>query len=94
MVIIMNYDLKANLTTILTFLLMPFLAGLGVDAYTGNAFISVIVLIIFYVLMYLNERYLSGIFTKKGYEVVNVDNQATCDCEKDALNQDYFVDDD
>ena len=89
----MDYDLKANLTTILTFLLMPFLAGLGVDAYTGNAFISVLVLIILYVVMYLNERYLSKIFTKPGYEVVNVENQASCTCEEDALNQEYFVDD-
>ena len=89
----MDYDLKANLTTIFTFLLMPFLASLGVDSVTGNAFISVLVLIILYVVMYLNERYLSNIFTKDGYEVVNVENVATCNCEEEAINQEYYTDD-
>lgn len=89
----MDYDLKANLTTILTFVLMPIFASVGVDAYTGNAFISLLAVIIFYLAMYLNERYLSGIFTKKGYEVVNTENIATCNCEEEAVNQEYFVDD-
>lgn len=86
----MDYDLKANLTTIITFLIMPFLASLGVDSVTGNAFISVLVLIIGYVLMYLNERYLSKIFTKKGYKVVNADNIYDCSCEEDAVNPEYY----
>lgn len=85
----MDYDIKANLTTILTFFLMPIFASMGVDSVTGNAMIAVATLILFYILMYVNERYLSSIFTKKGYAVVNEDNQYTCDCEEDAINQEY-----
>lgn len=66
----MDYDVKANITTILTFCLMPLFASLGIDAVTGNAMISVIALVVFAIGMYLNERYLSGIFTKDGYKVV------------------------
>lgn len=66
----MDYDIKANITTILTFFLMPVFASLGVDAVTGNAMIGALAVLVFYVLMYLNERYLSKIFTKKGYEIV------------------------
>lgn len=66
----MDYDFKANITTILTFFLMPIFASLGIDSITGNAMIGVAALIIFYIAMYVNERYLSNIFTKKGYEVV------------------------
>ena len=66
----MDYDFKANVTTILTFFLMPIFASLGIDSITGNAMVGVAALIIFYVAMYVNERYLSNIFTKKGYEVV------------------------
>lgn len=70
----MDYDIKANITTILTFFLMPVFASLGVDAITGNAMIGALALLIFYVLMYLNERYLSKIFTKEGYDVVKSDD--------------------
>lgn len=86
----MDYELKANLTTILTFLIMPILASLGVDSVTGNAFISVLVLLICYCGMYLNERYLSKIFTKPGYKVVNTDNIYECSCEEDAVNPEYY----
>lgn len=70
----MDYDIKANITTILTFFLMPVFASLGVDAITGNAMIGALAVLIFYVLMYLNERYLSKIFTKEGYDVVKSDD--------------------
>ena len=66
----MDYDFKANVTTILTFFLMPIFASLGIDSITGNAMIGMAALLIFYIAMYVNERYLSNIFTKKGYEVV------------------------
>lgn len=75
----MDYDIKANITTILTFFLMPIFASIGIDAVTGNAMIGALAVLIFYVLMYLNERYLSKIFTKTGYDVVKQSN--TCDCE-------------
>ena len=81
----MNYDVKANITTILTFVLMPFFASLGIDAITGNAMISVIALVVFAIGMYLNERYLSGIFTKGGYKVVK--ESKSCDCK--TLNHEY-----
>lgn len=70
----MDYDLKANITTILTFFLMPVFASLGVDAITGNAMVGALAVLVFYVLMYLNERYLSNIFNKEGYTVVNADD--------------------
>lgn len=89
----MDYELKANITTILTFLLIPLLAGIGVDAITGAAFVSVLATVLIYVAMYLNERYLSGIFTKKGYTVVNEDNHYACDCEEKAINQEYDIED-
>ena len=82
----MDYDFKANITTILTFFLMPIFASLGIDSITGNAMIGVAALIIFYIAMYVNERYLSKIFTNKGYEVVK-EPSATCNC--DGLNHEY-----
>ena len=85
----MDYDFKANVTTILTFFLMPIFASMGIDSITGNAMIGVAALIVFYIAMYVNERYLSKIFTKKGYKVVNGNNQYTCDCEEKAVNQEY-----
>ena len=86
----MDYDIKANITTILTFFLMPVFASLGVDAVTGNAMIGALAVLIFYVLMYLNERYLSKIFTKEGYDVVKSDDVPSADtviqsCEDDGL---------
>jgi len=85
----MDYELKANITTVVTFIVMPILASAGVDNITGNAMISILVLFICYALMYFNEKYLSGIFTKKGYDVVNTANQYSCDCEEEAINQEY-----
>ena len=85
----MDYDFKANVTTILTFFLMPVFASMGIDSVTGNAMIAIAALIVFYLAMYVNERYLSNIFTKQGYSVVNTANQFSCDCEEDAVNQEY-----
>ena len=84
----MDYDIKANITTILTFFLMPVFASLGVDAITGNAMIGALAVLLFYVLMYLNERYLSKIFTKEGYDVVKSDDVTDTviqSCEDDGL---------
>lgn len=85
----MDYDLKANVTTILTFLIIPVLAGLGVDSVTGTAVVGVIATLVCYLAMYLNERYLSGIFTKEGYSVQKDGSCAECSCEEDAVNPEY-----
>lgn len=82
----MDYDFKANITTILTFFLMPIFASLGIDSIAGNAMIGVAALIIFYVAMYVNERYLSNIFTKKGYGVVK---EPPVSRHEDTLNHEY-----
>ena len=89
----MDYDIKANITTILTFILMPVFASFGVDAITGNAVIGALAVLIFYVAMYLNERYLSGIFTKRGYSVVKDSDVCVCpNSEAEAINQEYTAD--
>ena len=81
----MDYDIKANITTILTFFLMPVFASLGVDAITGNAMIGALAVLIFYVLMYLNERYLSKIFTKEGYGVVKHSDDTVIQSDDEGL---------
>lgn len=87
----MDYDVKANITTILSFLLFPVLAGLGIDAVTSSALIGLLATVLFFGLMYLNERYLSGIFTKSGYSVQKDVEVAKCDCEEDAVNPEYVI---
>lgn len=86
----MDYDIKANITTILTFILMPVLASYGVDAITGNAVIGALAVLLFYAIMYLNERYLSKIFTKSGYSVVKDSEVCVCPTtEEESINQEY-----
>lgn len=88
----MDYDIKANITTILTFILMPVLASFGVDAITGNAVIGALAVLVFYAIMYLNERYLSKIFTKSGYSVVKDSDVCVCpNSEAEAINQEYSI---
>lgn len=88
----MDYDLKANITTVLTFILLPVLAGLGIDSVTGMAFVSVLVTILFYVLLYFNEKYLSGFFTKYSSDsIVGSRFNNECTCEED-LNHEYYTD--
>ena len=69
----MDYELKGNLTTILTFILLPILAGIGVDSVTGAAIIGVLATLLCYLLLYFNEKYLSKYFTKEGYVVAKED---------------------
>lgn len=88
----MDYELKANVTTILTFIIIPVLAGIGVDSVTGTAIVGVVATLVCYLAMYLNERYLSSIFTKEGYTVQREGSVATCDCEEDAINPEYTSD--
>ena len=86
----MDYDLKANITTILSFCLMPVLASFGVDAITGNAILSLLAVILSFILMYLNERYLSGIFTKEGYAVVDESKIPDDLTPESAINPEYL----
>lgn len=87
-----DYDLKANITTILTFILLPVLAGLGVDNVTGMAFIGVLATILIYVLLYFNEKYLSGFFTKySSNSTVGSNFNTECDSPED-LNHEYYTD--
>ena len=88
----MDYDFKADLTTILSFVCLPVLAGFGVDNLTGMAFVGVLATILCYVLLYLNERYLSGFFTKyTSNSTVGANFNNECTCEED-LNHEYYTD--
>lgn len=88
----MDYDLKANITTILTFILLPILAGIGIDSVTGVAIVGVLATLLVYVLLYFNERYLSGFFTKySSNSIVGANFNSECTCEED-LNHEYYTD--
>lgn len=85
-----DYDFKANITTVLSFILLPVLSSFGMDAMTGSAMVGVVAYVGVLLFMYLNERYLSKIFTKPGYGVVK--NSDVCSCpvnEEDAVNPEY-----
>ena len=64
LVMIMDYDFKANLTTILSTYLIPILVGWGFSAETSNALVGVVVALIIIGFGMLNERYTSGHLTK------------------------------
>lgn len=88
----MDYDLKANITTVLTFILLPILAGYGVDNLTGTALVGVLATLLCYVLLYFNEKYLSGFLTKySSSSTVGRNFNTECTCEED-LNQEYYTD--
>ena len=61
----MDYDIKANLTTILSTYLIPILIGYGFSSETSNALVGVIVAVIIIGFNMLNERYTSKHLTKK-----------------------------
>lgn len=60
----MDYDIKANLTTVLSTYLIPILVGYGFSAETSNALVGVIVALIIIGFGMLNERYTSKHLTK------------------------------
>lgn len=64
MVMLMDYDFKANLTTILSTYLIPILVGYGFSTETSNALVGVIVALVIIGFGMLNERYTSGHLTK------------------------------
>ena len=55
----MDYDLKANLTTLISTYLIPVLIGYGFSTETSNALVGVIVALIIIGFGMLNERYTS-----------------------------------
>lgn len=85
----MDYEFKANLTTVLCFLLFPVLAGLGVDSVTSSAVVGVLVAVLGYVLLFFNERYLSKWLTHEDYEVVNTNQSNSITQDNRVLNQEY-----
>lgn len=91
--IVMDYDIKANITTIVGFLILPVLSSLGIDALTGSAVVGVVSYVVVFVFMYFNERYLSKICTKEGYSVVKDTEKCVCpSTEEESVNPDYSSD--
>lgn len=60
----MDYDIKANLTTVLSTYLIPILVGCGFSYETSNALTGIIVALIIIGFGMLNERYTSKHLTK------------------------------
>lgn len=65
----MDYDVKANLTTVLSTYLIPMLLGLGLSAETSNALVGLIVALIIVGFNMLNEMYTSKHLTKDKEDV-------------------------
>ena len=59
-----GYDVKANLTTLLSTYLIPILVGYGFSTETSNALVGVAVAVIMIIIGMLNERYTSSHLTK------------------------------
>ena len=60
-----SYELKANLTTLISTYLIPVLVGYGVSYESANALTGVIVALIIIGFGILNERYTSSHLTKE-----------------------------
>ncbi len=60
-----SYDTKAQLTTYLSLILVPVLAGVGFAETTANAIVGLLVLLIVATLQVLNERWTSQTLTKE-----------------------------
>ena len=65
----MDYDVKANLTTVLSTYLIPMLLCLGLSAETSNALVGLIVALIIVGFNMLNEMYTSKHLTKDKEDV-------------------------
>lgn len=63
--LMIDYDVKANLTTLLSTYLIPILIGYGFSTETSNALVGVIVALIIIGFNMLNERYTSKHLTKE-----------------------------
>ena len=75
----MDYDIKANLTTILSTYLIPILIGYGFSSETSNALVGVIVAVIIIGFNMLNERYTSKHLTKEQ----DIEDTSDDDCTDD-----------
>ena len=69
----MDYDIKANLTTVLSTYLIPILVGYGFSAETSNALVGVIVALIIIGFGMLNERYTSKHLTQDNEDTIDDD---------------------
>lgn len=72
------YTLKANVTTILTTVLIPLLASYGVSEGMANAVVGVLAYCIFIFIALYGERYVSTFLTK---EPDGVDEEVGSDFE-------------
>ena len=61
----MDYNLKADLTTLLSTYLIPILVGYGFSSETSNAVVGIVVALIIIGFNMLNERYTSTHLTKE-----------------------------
>lgn len=87
----MDYDVKANLTTLLSTYLIPILVGYGFSAESSNALIGVIVALIMIGAGMLNERYTSGHLTKAD-DSEDMDDSDECsddDCDEEDIENAY-----
>ena len=64
----MDYDFKANLTTVLSTYLIPVLVGYGFSSETSNALVGVVVALVIIGFNMLNERFTSKHLTKESDE--------------------------
>lgn len=69
----MDYDIKANLTTVLSTYLIPILVGYGFSYETSNALVGVIVALIIIGFGMLNERYTSKHLTQDNEDTIDDD---------------------
>ena len=60
----MDYDFKANLTTVLSTYLIPVLVGYGFSSETSNALVGVVVALVIIGFNMLNEMFTSKHLTK------------------------------
>lgn len=61
----MDYDFKANLTTLLSTYLIPVLVGYGFSSETSNALVGVVVALVIIGFNMLNEMFTSKHLTKE-----------------------------
>lgn len=66
----MDYDFKANLTTLLSTYLIPVLVGYGFSSETSNALVGVVVALVIIGFNMLNEMFTSKHLTKSDGESV------------------------
>ena len=66
----MDYDFKANLTTVLSTYLIPVLVGYGFSSETSNALVGVVVALVIIGFNMLNEMFTSKHLTKSDEESV------------------------